>query len=132
MISDFEKLLHRNGTRILKFYLHISMSEQLARFKQRLDDPARHWKISETDYTDRELWPDYMKAYEDALSLTSTKHAPWFIVPSDRKWFRNLAISKIVADTLDEMGLKLPPARADLDAIRRKYHAAKARKAPEN
>jgi PPK2 family polyphosphate:nucleotide phosphotransferase len=129
MINDFEKLLHRNGTRILKFYLHISMSEQLARFKQRLDNPARHWKISETDYTDRELWPDYMKAYEDALSLTSTKYAPWFIIPSNRKWFRNLAISKIVADTMDEMGLKLPPARIDLDAIRRKYHAAEASKA---
>jgi PPK2 family polyphosphate:nucleotide phosphotransferase len=126
MINDFEKLLHRNGTRILKFYLHISKSEQLARFKQRLDDPARHWKISEADYTDRELWPDYMKAYEDALSLTSTKRAPWFIIPSNHKWFRNLAISQIVADTIDRMGLKLPPARANLDAIRRKYHAAEA------
>src|SRR5262249_10952781 len=98
----------------------------LARFKQRLEDPARHWKISEADYTDRELWPDYIKAYEDALSLTSTKHAPWFIIPSNHKWFRNLAISQIVADTIEGMGLKLPPARANLDAIRGRYHAAKA------
>jgi PPK2 family polyphosphate:nucleotide phosphotransferase len=126
MINNFEKLLHSHGTRILKFYLHISMSEQLARFKQRLDDPARHWKISEADYADRELWPDYMKAYEDALSFTSTKHAPWFIIPSNHKWFRNLAISQIVADTVDRMGLKLPPERANLDAIHRKYHAAEA------
>ena len=132
LINDFEKLLHRNGTRILKFYLHISMSEQLARFKQRLDDPSRQWKISEADYTERELWPDYKKAYEDALSLTNTKHAPWFIIPSNHKWFRNLAISEIVADTMDDMGLKLPPARAGLDAIRRKYHAAKANEAAKS
>jgi PPK2 family polyphosphate:nucleotide phosphotransferase len=128
LINNFEKLLHQNGTRILKFYLHIGKSEQLARFKQRLEDPARHWKISEADYTERELWPDYMKAYEDALSLTATKYAPWFIIPSNYKWFRNLAISEIVADTIDGMGLKLPPARADLKAIRSKYHAAKAGK----
>jgi|SRR5215469_3257440 len=132
LINNFEKLLYRNGTRILKFYLHISMSEQLARFKQRLDDPSRQWKISEADYTERELWPDYRKAYEDAISLTSTKHAPWFIIPSNHKWFRNLAISEIVADTMDEIGLKLPPPRADLDAIRRKYHAAEANGAAGN
>jgi PPK2 family polyphosphate:nucleotide phosphotransferase len=132
LINNFEKLLHENGTRILKFYLHISKSEQLARFKQRLDDPARHWKISDADYTERELWPDYMKAYEDALSLTSTKHAPWFIIPSNQKWYRNLAISQIVAETIDGMGLKLPPARANIDAIRRKYHAAKADKAAKS
>jgi PPK2 family polyphosphate:nucleotide phosphotransferase len=123
-INDFETSLHRNATRILKFYLHISKSEQLARLKQRLDDPARHWKISEADYKDRELWPDYIEAYEDALSRTSTKHAPWFIIPSNRKWFRNLAISQIVADTIDRMGLKLPSAQANLDEIHRKYHAA--------
>jgi PPK2 family polyphosphate:nucleotide phosphotransferase len=132
MINDFEKLLHRNGTRILKFYLHISKSEQLARFKRRLDDPARHWKISEADYADRELWPHYMKAYEDVLSLTSTKYAPWFIIPSDHKWFRNLAISQIIADTMEGMKLKLPPARTDIGAIRRKYHAADAGKAAKS
>jgi PPK2 family polyphosphate:nucleotide phosphotransferase len=124
LINDFEKLLAKNGTRLLKFYLHISPEEQLERFKQRLDDPSRHWKISEGDYTEREFWPAYVKAFEDALARTSTKHAPWFIIPSNHKWFRNLAISQIVADTLEDMDLKLPAAQVDLADIRRKYHAA--------
>ena len=124
LINDFETLLSRNDTTILKFYLHISPREQLARFKQRLDDPSRRWKISESDYTERELWPKYMKAYEDAIALTSTKRAPWYIIPSDHKWFRSLAVSQIIADTMDEMGLKLPPTHVDIAAIRRKFYAA--------
>lgn len=124
LINDFESMLSENRTRILKFYLHISPDEQLARFRQRLDDPARRWKISDSDYSERELWPKYLEAYEEAIALTSTKRAPWFIIPSNHKWFRNLAISQIVADAMDEMGLKLPPPRVDLAAIRRKYHAA--------
>jgi PPK2 family polyphosphate:nucleotide phosphotransferase len=124
LINDFETMLSRNGTTILKFFLHISPQEQLARFKQRLDDPSRHWKISESDYSERELWPQYVDAYEDAMKLTSTKHAPWYIIPSNHKWFRNLAVSQIIADTMDDMGLKLPPTRIDLADIRRKYHAA--------
>ena len=124
LINDFEKLLELNGTRVLKFYLHISPDEQLERFKQRLDDPTRNWKISESDYAERELWPQYVEAYEDALARTSTKHAPWYVIPANHKWFRNLAVSQIVADTMDEMGLKLPPTRVDLAEIRRKYHAA--------
>jgi PPK2 family polyphosphate:nucleotide phosphotransferase len=124
LINGLEKLLARNGTRILKFYLHISPEEQLARFKQRLDDPTRHWKISERDYSERELWPKYKDAYEDTLPLTSTGHAPWFIIPSNHKWFRDLAISEIVADTMEAMKLKLPPPRVDIDEIRRKYHDA--------
>ena len=131
LIDDFEKLLTRNGTRILKFYLHISQKEQLARFKQRLDDPVRHWKISERDYSERELWGKYKDAYEDALAATSTDHAPWFIIPSDHKWFRNLAISEIVADTMEAMKLKLPPPRVDIDEIRRKYHDAEEKQAAE-
>ena len=79
-----------NNTTILKFFLHISKEEQLARFKQRLDDPARNWKISESDYKEREYWDDYTEAYEDLLRKTSTEHAPWFIIPSDHKWFRDL------------------------------------------
>ena len=125
LINDFEKTLSENRTRILKFYLHISPDEQLARFKQRLDDPDRHWKISESDYSERELWPEYVEAYEHAIALTSTKWAPWYVIPSNHKWFRNLAISQIVADTMDEMGLKLPPSHVDITEIRRKYHAAK-------
>jgi PPK2 family polyphosphate:nucleotide phosphotransferase len=125
LINDFEAMLSEHRTRILKFYLHISPQEQLARFKQRLDDSARQWKISESDYTERELWPKYVEAYEDAIARTSTKRAPWYVIPSNHKWFRNLAISQIVADTMDEMGLKLPAPRVDLAVIRRKYHAAK-------
>ena len=127
LINGFEKMLDENGTRILKFYLHISPEEQLARFKERLDDPARHWKISESDYTERELWPAYVEAYENAIERTSTKWAPWYVIPSNHKWFRNLAISTIVADAMDEMGCELPPPRVNLAAIRRKYHAAARR-----
>ena len=125
LINGFEKMLTENGTCILKFYLHISPEEQLERFKQRLDDPARQWKISDSDYSERELWPKYIEAYEEAIERTSTKHAPWYVIPSNHKWFRNLAISRVVADAMDEMGLKLPKPRVDLTAIRRKYHAAK-------
>lgn len=124
LINDFERLLIENGTTIVKFFLHISPEEQLSRFKQRLDDPSRHWKISEGDYSERELWPEYVKAYEDVMALTSTKHAPWYIIPANHKWFRNLAVSQIIADTMDEMGLKLPPTHVDISEIRRKYHAA--------
>jgi len=132
LINDFEKMLTSNGTRILKFLLHISPEEQLARFKQRLDDPARHWKISDADYSERELWPKYIEAYEDALELTSTKYAPWYVIPSNHKWFRNLAISEIIADTLDEMGLKLPPTHVDMEQIRNKYHAAEQEQLKKN
>ena len=124
LINDFEKTLSQNGTTILKFFLHISPEEQLSRFKQRLDDPSRHWKISETDYSERELWPQYMEAYEDAIALTNTKHEPWYIIPANHKWFRNLAVSQIIADTMDEMGLQLPATQVDIAEMRRKYHAA--------
>ena len=126
LINDFEETLCQGGTRILKFYLHISPEEQLRRFKERLDDPARNWKISESDYTEREFWPSYRDAYEEAMERTSTKHAPWYIIPADHKWFRNLAISQNIADTMDEMDLKVPAARVDLADIRRKYHKADA------
>jgi polyphosphate kinase 2 (PPK2 family) len=99
LINDFEKMLTANGARILQFYLHISPDEQLERFKQRLDDPARRWKISDSDYTERELWPKYVEAYEEAIERTSTGTAPWFVIPANHKWFRNLVISHIVADT---------------------------------
>jgi PPK2 family polyphosphate:nucleotide phosphotransferase len=123
LINDFEEMLSRNGTSIVKLFLHISPEEQLSRFKQRLDDPSRHWKISENDYTERELWPKYVDAYEDAIALTSTKRAPWYVIPANHKWFRDLAVSQIIAHTMDEMGLKLPPTHVDIAAIRRKYYA---------
>src|SRR5215510_2199932 len=129
LINDFEKMLTNNGTRILKFYLHISTKEQLERFKERLDDPGRQWKISESDYSERELWSDYVAAFEEAMERTSTKHAPWYVIPSNHKWFRNLAVSQIIADTMNEMDLKLPKPHVDIAAIRRKYHAAAAEQA---
>jgi|WetSurMetagenome_2_1015567.scaffolds.fasta_scaffold01597_10 PPK2 family polyphosphate:nucleotide phosphotransferase len=124
LINDFEKGLVANGTHVLKFFLHISPEEQLLRFKQRLDDAARHWKISDADYAERKLWPDYTKAYEEALSKTSTKHAPWFVIPSNNKWFRNLAVSKIVAETMESLGMKFPKPTVDIERVRRQYHEA--------
>jgi polyphosphate kinase 2 (PPK2 family) len=129
LINDFEKILSENGARILKFYLHISPEEQLERFEQRLDDPLRQWKISEADYSERKLWPNYIEAYEEAMERTSTKHAPWYVIPSNHKWFRNLAISEILADALEDMELKLPPVRVNIAEIRRKYHSAAAQEA---
>lgn len=124
-INQWEKLIAvENNTTILKFFLFISPEEQLARFEQRLDDPARQWKISASDYSERELWDDYIEAFEGALSHCSTKHAPWFVIPSNHKWFRNLAVSQIIADALDDMDLKTPKPTVDLQEIRRLYHAA--------
>ena len=88
-IRSFESGIRESGTTIVKFFLHISREEQLARFAQRLDDPARNWKISESDYDERVLWDDYMEAFEDALSATSTREAPWYVIPANHKWFRN-------------------------------------------
>jgi len=99
--------------------------EQLERFKDRLDDKSRWWKISETDYSEREYWSDYASAYEDALSNCSTKNAPWYVIPSDHKWFRNLAISQIIADKLETLRIQVPKPTVNLSDIRKKYHAAK-------
>ncbi|HEY0147273.1 MAG TPA: PPK2 family polyphosphate kinase, partial [Methylovirgula sp.] len=125
-ICDFEAGLTENGTHIIKFFLHISKEEQLARFAQRLDDPQRNWKISESDYTERDYWDDYREAYEDALAATSTEDAPWFVIPSNHKWFRNLAISQIIAQTLTDLGMKYPEPSVDRAKIRRDYHTAVA------
>ena len=127
-INDFERRLAASGTHILKFFLHISAEEQLSRFKDRLDDPARHWKISEADYTEREYWDDYQIAYQDAINRCSTERAPWFVIPSDHKWFRNLAISQIIVETMETMGMKLPAATVNIADIRKKYHEAVVRK----
>lgn len=125
MINAFEAMLAANGTRILKFCLHISPEEQLARFHDRLKDKARQWKISESDYIEREYWPRYIKAYEDMLIKTSTVDAPWYVIPSNHKWFRNLAIAQIIVKALEDMDLALPPTHVDLGDIKRKYHDAK-------
>lgn len=123
-IRDFEALLAEKNTTILKFFLHISKDEQLARFAQRLDDPARNWKISEADYTERSFWDAYVEAYEDAIAATSTPDAPWYVIPSNHKWFRNLAVSQIMADTMADLDLAFPPPPANLADVRRKYHLA--------
>lgn len=123
-INEWEKLIAaENNTTILKFFLYISPEEQLARFEQRLDDPARQWKISASDYSERDLWDDYIEAFEAALSNCATKHAPWFVIPSNHKWFRNLALSQIIADALDDMELKTPKPTVDLQEIRHLYHS---------
>lgn len=123
-INDFESLLAENGTRILKFFLHISPEEQLNRFQKRLEDPMRQWKISEADYTERRSWDTYGAVYHEALSRISTDHAPWLVVPSDHKWRRNLLVAGIIAETLEAMELRAPPPRVDLDDIRGRFHAA--------
>jgi PPK2 family polyphosphate:nucleotide phosphotransferase len=124
-INDFEQLIvTENNTAILKFFLHISKDEQLARFKKRLDDPARQWKISESDYKERAYWTAYTEAFEDVLTKTSTEHAPWFIIPSNHKWFRDLAVSQIIVRQMEAMGMEFPKPTVDLAQIRREYHQA--------
>ena len=125
-INDFERRHVENGTRILKFFLHISKKEQLQRFEERLDDPAKRWKISEADYTEREHWDDYMRAYEDAIARCNTEGSPWFVIPADHKWFRDLAISEILVATMESMNIRVPQPTVDIEEIRRKYHSAAA------
>jgi PPK2 family polyphosphate:nucleotide phosphotransferase len=127
LINDFEKLLAiGNDTKVIKFFLHISKDEQLKRFKQRLNDPQRRWKISDADYREREHWDDYVAALEEMLYRTSSWHAPWFVIPADNKWFRNLAVSRIIAATLENLDMTLPEPKVDLSQIRRRYHEVEA------
>lgn len=107
-INDFEKLLSDNGTRILKFMLHISKDEQAERLRERVTDPKKHWKFNPADLEDRKLWSHYMDAYETALRRCSTAHAPWHVIPADRNWVRNAAIARIVRETLEDMAPKYP------------------------
>jgi PPK2 family polyphosphate:nucleotide phosphotransferase len=128
LINEWEKLLAvANNTQILKFYLHISKDEQLERFRKRLEDPARQWKISEADYKQREYWDAYIEAFETVLEKCSTKYAPWHIIPSNHKWFRNLAISQILAATMEDMKLKTPSPAVNMAEIRRLYHAERGK-----
>ena len=117
-INDFEKMLTENGVTILKFFLNISKQEQKERLEKRLQDPKKNWKFSENDLKERGFWDDYMEAYSDMLSRCSTKHAPWYIIPSNKKWFRNLAVSEILVHTLKDMDLKIPKPIANLSKIR--------------
>ncbi len=117
-INDFESMLAENNTLILKFFLHISNAEQKKRLQARLDDPDKHWKFNFSDLTERKLWSEYQKAYEDVLSQTSKKHAPWFVIPSDHKTFRNLAISATIADAIEGLKLKYPKPTVDVSKIK--------------
>ena len=121
-IRDIERYLARNGTLILKFYLHVSRDEQKKRFLERLDEPEKNWKFAAGDVKERALWDDYMEAYEDAIRATATKDSPWFVVPADNKWFTRLIVAGAIVEALEKMDLAYPvitPAqRADLASAR--------------
>jgi PPK2 family polyphosphate:nucleotide phosphotransferase len=117
-INNFERMLSDNGTRVVKFLLYIDKKEQGDRFRERIDDKSKNWKFSPADLKEREYWDQYTEAYQDMLHKCSTKHAPWYVIPADRKWFRNLAVSQILCDELEAMDLKFPKPSADLSGIR--------------
>jgi PPK2 family polyphosphate:nucleotide phosphotransferase len=116
-INDFERLLADEGTRIVKVYLNISKEEQKERLEARLQDPDKNWKFTPEDLADRSLWDDFRTAFEAMLSRTSTEHAPWYVVPANRKWYRNLVVSQILIDTIEEMDPQYPPPAEGLDEV---------------
>ena len=119
-IHSFERHMARNGTVIRKFFLHLSKKEQKKRFLARLDEPEKHWKFSEADIHEREYWDDYQEAYEDMIRQTASKHAPWYVVPADHKWFTHLVVAAAIVETLEELNLCYPK----VDAAKRKRIAA--------
>jgi PPK2 family polyphosphate:nucleotide phosphotransferase len=116
-INAFERHLSQCGVHIVKLFLHISKAEQFRRFKDRVSDPRKQWKITPEDLASRKLWPKYTEAYEDALTQCNTPEAPWYIIPADSKWFRNLAVSAILLQTLESLRLKLPAPKFDLSKV---------------
>lgn len=116
-INDFERLLAEEGTIVLKFFLHISKDEQKERLQARLDDPEKHWKFSVGDLKERALWDDYMHAYEDVLSKTSTEWSPWYVVPANKKWYRDLVISSVLVNMLKKLDMKYPENKDDLSKV---------------
>ncbi len=117
-INAFERMLSENNVKIIKFFLNISKGEQKQRFRERLEEPNKQWKITPADFEERKYWDDYMKAYEDALTKCSTSWAPWYVLPADHKWFRDLAASQIIVETLELLNMKYPPPAADVSRIR--------------
>jgi PPK2 family polyphosphate:nucleotide phosphotransferase len=117
LINDFERLLNLSGTTVLKFFLHISKDEQKRRLEARLADPKKHWKFDKGDLAERALWDDYTTAFEDAINHCSTPRAPWHVVPANRKWFRNVAIARTIADTLEAMDPRFPEAQPGLSEV---------------
>ena len=116
-INEFERTLAEEGTTILKFYLHIDLEEQKERFQARLDEPHKRWKFKLGDLEERQLWPQYMQAYEDVLNKTSAAWAPWYIVPANRKWFRNLVVGTVLVDTLKGLNMRYPEPEDDLAGV---------------
>jgi PPK2 family polyphosphate:nucleotide phosphotransferase len=116
-IKDFERMLVDEGTAIVKLFLHISFEEQRDRLQDRIESPDERWKFRRSDLDERKLWPDYMKAYRDALAETSTDDAPWYVVPGDRKWVRNLAVASILRDVLEQIDPKYPEPEEDLEGL---------------
>jgi PPK2 family polyphosphate:nucleotide phosphotransferase len=116
-INAFERMLADEGTTILKFYLHISKDEQKERLQARLDEPDKRWKFNAGDLKERALWDDYTRAYEAVLSATSTEWAPWYIVPANRKWYRNLVISDVLVETLEGFAMRYPQPDENLDEV---------------
>lgn len=116
-INCFEEYLADNGTTILKFYLHISKEEQKKRLQERLDDPRKRWKFALADLAERKLWPDYMQAYEDMLNRTSTDWAPWYLVPANNKWYRNLVVARTIVQTLRKLDMRYPEPKEDLSGV---------------
>jgi PPK2 family polyphosphate:nucleotide phosphotransferase len=117
-INDFERMLGDNGTRVVKFLLYIDKDEQAKRFRERIDDKTKNWKFSPADVKEREYWDQYIDAFQDMLRQCSTESAPWYVIPANRKWFRNLAVSQIVCEELEAMSLKYPKPAADLSGIK--------------
>lgn len=117
-VVDFERMLAEEGTTIVKIFLHISKDEQKRRLQSRLDNPAKQWKINPDDLVDRAKWSEFMKAYEDVITKTSTKFAPWYVVPADRKWYRNLCVARIMLDMLKKLNMEFPPIDWDPATIK--------------
>ncbi|BCX50217.1 polyphosphate kinase [Haloferula helveola] len=117
-VLDFERMLAEEGTTIVKLFLHISKDEQKRRLEKRLENPAKHWKFHVDDLADRKRWHDFTGAYEDLIERTSTDYAPWFVIPADRKWYRNLCVAKLFADTLEDLELNFPERDFDPSSIR--------------
>jgi PPK2 family polyphosphate:nucleotide phosphotransferase len=123
-INAFERHLHVHGTKVIKLFLHISRKEQRERLLARLDDPLKRWKFSDGDLAERDHWRAYQRAYEEALSRCSPRVAPWYVIPADNKWYRDLAVSEIVAETLEEMDPKLPRVKLDVKRLRSRLIAS--------
>jgi PPK2 family polyphosphate:nucleotide phosphotransferase len=117
MINGFERELSENGTTILKFYLNIDKNEQKRRIEERLSDPTKQWKFSEDDLEERRLWPEYMEAYEEALERTSTDWAPWYVVPSNNKWYRDLIVARVIVKTLEKFDMSFPTLPKKIESL---------------